>query len=105
MINEYGKTFTDKNCLIPGHSIILEAWIYSGFMGLIFWIYIFVILIKRIKFNFVHTSKFYLILIFLNTIVIWDFFLSPYGGTRVIEFPLYLAILFFLNKNKELQND
>ena len=75
------------------------------FMGLIFWIYIFVILIKRIKFNFVHTSKFYLILIFLNTIVIWDFFLSPYGGTRMIEFPLYLAILFFLNKNKELQND
>jgi hypothetical protein len=105
LINEYGKTFTDKNCLIPGHSIILEAWIYSGFMGLIFWIYIFVILIKRIKFNFVHTSKFYLILIFLNTIVIWDFFLSPYGGTRLIEFPLYLAILFFLNKNKELQND
>ena len=105
LINEYGKTFTDKNCLIPGHSIILEAWIYSGFMGLIFWIYIFVILIKRIKFNFVHTSKFYLILIFLNTIVIWDFFLSPYGGSRLIEFPLYLAILFFLNKNKELQND
>ena len=105
LINEYSKIFTDKNCLIPGHSIVLEAWIYSGFMGLIFWIYIFVILIKRVKFNYIHTSKFYLILIFLNTIVIWDFFLSPYGGTRMIEFPLYLAILFFLNKDKELQND
>ena len=39
LANEYNKIFRDKNCLIPGHSVVLEAWIYSGFLGLVFWLF------------------------------------------------------------------
>jgi len=99
--NEYSKIFTDKNCLIPGHSIILEAWIYSGFIGFVFWLYILFLIIGKIRYNFSQSNKFTTTLIFLNLLVFWHLFLSPYGGIRIIEFPLYVTILIFLDNKKQ----
>jgi O-antigen ligase len=99
--NEYSKIFTDKNCLIPGHSIILEAWIFSGFIGFVFWLYILFLIIGKIRYNFSQSNKFTTTLIFLNLLVFWHLFLSPYGGIRIIEFPLYVTILIFLDNKKQ----
>jgi len=98
--NEYNKVFRDKNCLIPGHSIILEAWIYSGFIGFLFWLHILFLVIKRIKINFLNFNKFNSTLIFLTILFLWDLFLSPYGGIRIVEFPLFASILIFMENKK-----
>lgn len=99
LANEYHKIFRDKNCLIPGHSVVLEAWIYSGFLGLVFWLFIIKSLISNINLN-LHNAKnnYFPILIYLNIIVFWDLLFSPYGGLRIVELPLYLSILLFNNK-------
>jgi len=101
--NNYAYNYDDldKNCQIKGHSVILESWFNHGILGFIFWVYILNNLIKNIKENITYKNKLFPLLIFITFLIIWDLFLSPYGGTRIIELPLFISILIF-NQNKDI---
>lgn len=101
--NNYAYNYVDldNDCLIKGHSVIFETWLNHGILGFIFWIYIFYNLIKNVKNNITSENKLFPLLIFITFLITWDLFLSPYGGTRIVELPLYVSILIFTH-NKDI---
>lgn len=79
--------------LIPAHSHLMEAWVFSGFLGGVFWIYIFKETLKSI----VRTANLrkpetpmYAILL---TGYAWAILFSPFGGLDRIQEALILVII------------
>ena len=89
----YQKYVDIYNCRIPSHSVILGYWVEAGIFGFIFWLYFLNLIIKSYLIELqkpTYASPLKLFLIFLS---IWDILFSPFGGTRMIILPLYLAII------------
>lgn len=92
-MNFYNKFIDLDNCLIPTHSFIFGAWVYSGIFGFIFFIYLTFIIIKQ-YFKILSQPNNYTILnIYLICVVLWDLLFSPMSGYSVLIIPLYISII------------
>lgn len=66
--------------LIPGHSCIIQFWLWFGIMGLIFWIYI-LLLLKNVLFKWLAIyPPWYGYLACVVPLFLWNVFFSPFGG-------------------------
>ena len=66
--------------LIPGHSIIIQFWLWFGIAGLIFWIYI-LWLLKNVFFRWLSIyPPWYGYLACVAPSFLWNVFFSPFGG-------------------------
>lgn len=75
----------DERDLIPGHSHVLQAWVQSGFLGALFWIYQ-IILFTRVFAYFLRRPWHPALPIVLYAVwaVYWNIFFSPFGFGRVM---------------------
>ncbi|MCM1522570.1 MAG: hypothetical protein NC039_07965 [Muribaculaceae bacterium] len=79
--------------LMQGHSYILGAWVYSGILGCIFWVWVLFMLLK-----FIHKALFlYPNLLLLNitllSMLLWDIFFSPFKDRMVVLMDLTFILI------------
>lgn len=86
--------------VLPSHSYILGAWVFSGILGALFWLYviytIFVFLYKYIAYD----PKMIALTLFFSTNMLWNIMFSPFSDR--IGFLFYIIIITILiNKAKD----
>ena len=79
---------------IPAHSCILAAWVFSGILGVPFWIAVLIIhvLIYRSAINQGH-PQFVLLASYLLADGLWHIFFSPLGYARFPWPPLFAVCI------------
>jgi hypothetical protein len=79
--------------LIPGHSHIIGAWIWSGILGLVFWIFMVWVVLKAIfrvttlKPRLAPVYTWFLISMF------WDIWFSPFASTRRLTEAFLIVVM------------
>jgi hypothetical protein len=72
------------SALIPAHSHIMGAWVWAGFLGALFWIFILIKLIQAATFIGTECPPWAQVPMYLFVTMAWDFLFSPFGSTRRI---------------------
>lgn len=98
-----------ERLLIPTHSLLFGAWVYHGFLGGLFWIFILYITIKAIGHS-IGTSgsknipTLTLLVLFA---LLWDIFFSPFGQARRCIEAVYIVVACIVvteSKPKKIKN-
>ena len=94
LIRQFDKeTNRDRNDLLPGHSYILGAWVYSGILGGLFWVYILYLIFIFIKDKILLDDK----LIGINALItfqmLWNILFSPFADRLNFLFFITLVII------------
>ena len=87
---EYAIEHSD---LIPTHSHILQAWVWAGFLGAVFWAYVLILIVRVLYRSYWTPSPLFVLLVFLGLHGIWDIFFSPFGSSARFSWALTLTIL------------
>jgi hypothetical protein len=92
MLQEYGIEHDLKDSeanthgLIPTHSHIVGAWAFAGFLGVLFWVYLFWLVVRAIVVAVVHPPALAPVYVWLLVGYTWNILFSPFGSTsRIIE--------------------
>ena len=87
--------------MLKGHSYILGAWVYSGVLGLVFWMYVLVMIVRflwaRIR-QLNEMSVFYLL---LSGFMIWNILFSPFSDRPVFAM-YFVSILIVMSGCKSV---
>lgn len=87
--------FDMQQNLIPAHSTILQAWVWAGIAGAIFWFYILALMVKS-GLQVLNTGcQLQIVAIFLLIWRSWDFLFSPFGSD--MRFQWAVSIIIFLS--------
>ena len=110
MMQEYGiqedlrDAEASERGLIPSHSHIIGAWVYAGFLGALFWIYIFWLVIKGLLVASVQRPRLGPIYIYVLVGYTWNIFFSPFGSTsRIFEAFTIVVIVDLLDGTRQAQ--
>ena len=87
--------------LIPTHSYLIGAWVYSGMLGALFWFYILSINIKSMMQSFNLKSPYKLFILYSVIGLFWDILFSPLGLYSRTYAALMLVIVL---SSKEIEN-
>jgi hypothetical protein len=79
--------------LIPAHSYLLQAWVYGGIVGALFWIWIYVLVARAIMRIYPPTVVLLPLAAFMAFSLFWDILFSPYGAASRIVVPYYIVTL------------
>jgi len=92
MLQEYGMEhdLSDAEAtgrgLIPTHSHLVGAWVFSGCFGALFWVYLFWLVVRAIAVAAVQRPALAPVYVWLLVSCIWNIVFSPFGSTsRIIE--------------------
>lgn len=89
----YSRSEEDEEGLIPTHSHILGAWVETGILGAVFWIWV-LSLPVRVFANLPHVAmRLAPLIIFVALLLFWDVLFSPYGAERRYITPYYIIVL------------
>jgi hypothetical protein len=79
--------------LIPAHSHLMSAWVFSGVLGAIFWAYILVLtlkaLVRAVTSRHILTPVYTVLLVWLT----WDILFSPFGSTRRVTESFFIVLI------------
>jgi O-antigen ligase len=91
---------------IPAHSILLTAWLWSGIIGFVAALCLYLLLIKLFLFVYKNEKRIYLLITITPLFVemVWNFFFSPFGHLRE-TIPQIAAILVVCSKDFYLKNN
>jgi len=78
---------------IPAHSHLWGAWVWSGLLGGLFWIYVLVFLIRFLGRGPSVLSHYLALSVFLSLLLIWSVLFSPFGGRPVKAAHLVFLVL------------
>lgn len=97
---EYDKDFDlGADGLIPGHSHIITAWVWSGIAGLIFWAYLACFVFAGVTRFAILRPSFVPIYVWLLIAMLWDIFFSPFAaGRRTLEAVLIIIVADLTNE-------
>lgn len=95
----YRTNATTIDCLIPTHSVIFGSWVTAGFFGFVVWFYLLFRIIKETLAALKFKNNYYELALYLLVLCVWHIIFSPYGGTRMMMLPLYIAIIFSISSN------
>jgi len=92
----------DTAFLIPTHSHIFGAWVWSGILGLAFWVY-FLIVVGRGLAALIRVRPWLgPYLAYMLSLAFWDVFFSPFASTRRITVSFLLAsVIYLFNEDKK----
>lgn len=94
-----GHDIETTSIYIPVHSTLGSAWAWSGLLGLIAMLWLFLSILKMVIRLPNVKSKFFPVVAFFSILMIWHFFFSPPQSVRLF-FPIALASLIVLTRNK-----
>lgn len=91
IIRYYDLRRAEGTSLIPTHSHITTAWVYHGILGMLFWMYIFIIIVKfMFKYLFVYPEySLYLIMFCIGRI--WMLWFSP--TQDMVTWGIFVALI------------
>lgn len=93
--------------LILAHSTIMQAWVWAGIAGTLFWFYVAWLAIKTFVVAVQFQAPYLLLLIFVLIRVGWDWAFSPFAG-GVMRFTWaweIILILFCYNYSRQIQQN
>jgi hypothetical protein len=93
----------EANPLIPGHSAIVTAWIWSGILGLIFWLYMVWLVGRGILRAAVRNPLFAPIYMYLMISMMWNAFFSPFAAIRRMTEGFTLVVILGLLKQESMR--
>jgi hypothetical protein len=100
MQHDLSDAEADSQGLIPSHSHIIGAWVFSGFCGALFWAYIEWLALRAIVVAAVQRPPLALMYLWLLVGFTWNIFFSPFGSTsRIIEAFTVVVIVDLLQKS------
>jgi hypothetical protein len=79
--------------LIPSHSYLFGAWVNAGFLGAVFWGWVFFLTAKALMRVYPRSVTLLPVMSFVAFSMLWDVLFSPYGATGRIIFPYYFVML------------
>jgi hypothetical protein len=83
-----------KNSLIPTHSVIMQAWVWAGFMGAFFWFFVLRYIVRVSLATLTVSNAYQPIIIFTSISGIWNLLFSPFGAGERFYWTLVLMIFF-----------
>ncbi len=78
---------------IPSHSHILGAWVDAGFVGALFWSYVFWLAIRSMYAFVMKAEPLAVVTCYSALILLWDIPFSPFGSDRRFITPLYILLV------------
>ena len=90
---DYHTSLALRSELIPSHSYIFGAWVESGFLGAVFWFWIFVLAIKTVIYIFKMDIYFLPLILFVCFHLFWDILFSPFGSVARLYVAYYMVLL------------
>lgn len=78
---------------IPAHSHVLQAWVWAGILGAVFWLVILRWVVKIFWHTFRYPTLLFAPLVFLAPLSIWDIFFSPFGSMTRFAWAVKLTVL------------
>lgn len=91
-----------KHNLIPGHSYILGAWVYSGILGLFFFVFVLRFLLNTIRSGWIiYEERMLGVYMFLGVNTLWNIFFSPFVDRIVFVFFIISMMCAFQNFDNE----
>jgi hypothetical protein len=88
-----GDIAEDADGLIPGHSHIITAWIWSGIAGLIFWLYMIWYVLRGISAVALLRPPMAPVYMWFLITMFWDIFFSPFAATRRMTEAVMIVII------------
>lgn len=85
--------------MLPGHSYLMGGWVYAGVLGLLFWIYVLIIIIRYLREGILYDYKLQGINIFLTFVLLWNIFFSPFSDRLNFLFYIIMVVV-MLNSKK-----
>ena len=95
-------TYDDRNAgrmgMIPSHSHLMQAWVFAGVLGAVFWGYALVLVMRGVVRATVLRPTLSPIYCYLCVSVMWDILFSPFGYTsRIVEAFLLVVVCDLVN--------
>jgi hypothetical protein len=79
--------------VIPTHSYLLQAWVWAGIVGALFWAWVFVLTVRMLMRIYPPTVVILPVATFVAFSLLWNILFSPFGEDVRIIFPYYIVIL------------
>lgn len=84
----------EREDLIPAHSHILQAWVWAGILGALFWVSVLVLVIRAAVRTFRFPHPLFVPVLFFALGDTWNIFFSPFGS--MMRFHWAMALTLFL---------
>jgi hypothetical protein len=95
-----GDIISGGDPLIPAHSGIVNAWVWAGIFGLVFWIYIVWLVMNGVLNIALMRPPFAPLYMWLVISMFWDIFFSPFAASRRITDAFLLVVMADLMQRK-----
>ena len=79
--------------VIPAHSHLLQAWVWAGIVGALFWAWVFVLTARMLMRIYPPAVVLLPVMSFMALSLLWDILFSPFGATERIIFPYDIVLL------------
>ncbi len=89
------KYSIESSDLIPTHSSLMQAWVWAGLLGAVFWLFVGYFLITSILCVFFNASGYQVLVIYLCILGLWNVLFSPFGGGDRFDWALALVVIYF----------
>jgi hypothetical protein len=78
--------------LIPAHSHILQAWVWAGIVGALFWLVVLSVVVKTMILTFRFPNPMYIPVLFLGLRDTWNILFSPFGSEMRFHWAVALSM-------------
>ena len=89
--NDYN--ISQMSDLIPAHSHLMQAWVWAGVLGAVFWVYVLWIVISKTLQAMRNNSTWVYLVVFIGISSIWDVLFSPLGANVRLTWGWRLIVL------------
>ncbi len=82
-----------SSALIPAHSVIMQSWIWAGFCGAVFWLYVGQWTLRNTLAAVISSLPMRPLVIFLGLYAIWNLIFSPFGSDQRMYWALTIIVI------------
>jgi hypothetical protein len=87
------KRLVESSDLIPAHSHIFQAWVWSGILGALFWVVILWIIFQAFILSNRYPDLLHIFVVFFSVTALWDIFFSPFGSIMRLRWSMQLVVI------------
>ncbi|CAN0598211.1 unnamed protein product, partial [Laminaria digitata] len=84
-----------ENQLIPTHSHIMGAWVEAGFLGMVFWFWVLMLVFRVLSNLYMVREPLAPMITFVGFLMLWDILFSPFGAARRVTVPFNIVLMMF----------
>lgn len=81
--------------LIPTHSHIMGGWVEAGFLGMVFWLWVLMLVFRVLSNLYMVREPLAPMITFIGFLMLWDILFSPFGAARRVTVPFNIVLMMF----------